>query len=119
MYMSHICYSASINRGKPPLKGELKMKYKYVCVYEVSREYGGPEEGGWYYDAGTLIKVMPVTRSKWAKLSRKVSAWCKLRNKESRPRYSVLDRTNYEVRDFYRSIEKIPESFPEKTPHYE
>ena len=27
-------------------------KRYYVNVYEYSREYGGPEEGGWYYDAG-------------------------------------------------------------------
>lgn len=27
----------------------------YVNVYEVYRAYGGPEEGGWYYDEGTLI----------------------------------------------------------------
>lgn len=27
-------------------------KRYYVNVYEYEREYGGPEEGGWYYDAG-------------------------------------------------------------------
>ena len=27
----------------------------YVNVYEVYRAYGGPEEGGWYYDEGTLL----------------------------------------------------------------
>lgn len=26
-----------------------------VAIYEVSRAYGGPEEGGWYYDAGSRI----------------------------------------------------------------
>lgn len=26
-----------------------KQKTFYVNVYEVSREYGGPEEGGWWY----------------------------------------------------------------------
>jgi len=26
----------------------------YVSVYEVSRNYGGPEEGGWWYDAYSL-----------------------------------------------------------------
>ena len=27
-------------------------KIYYVNVYEYGREYGGPEEGGWYYDTG-------------------------------------------------------------------
>ena len=27
----------------------------YVSVYEVTREYGGPEEGGWWYNEYTLI----------------------------------------------------------------
>ena len=26
-----------------------------VGVYSTSREYGGPEEGGWYYDTGRLL----------------------------------------------------------------
>lgn len=37
-------------------------KFWYVNLYELVREYGGPEEGGWYYDAGypiygTLIRT--------------------------------------------------------------
>ena len=27
----------------------------YVNEYEVQRAYGGPEEGGWWYDRGTFI----------------------------------------------------------------
>jgi predicted RNA-binding Zn-ribbon protein involved in translation (DUF1610 family) len=26
-----------------------------VAIYEISRAYGGPEEGGWYFDAGQRI----------------------------------------------------------------
>ena len=32
----------------------------YVNAYIVTREYGGPEEGGWYYDAGYPVASMPV-----------------------------------------------------------
>ena len=28
----------------------------YVNVYEVDRAYGGGEEGGWFYDEGTLLE---------------------------------------------------------------
>lgn len=31
-------------------KKVIKRKVKYINIYIVSREYGGPEEGGWYYD---------------------------------------------------------------------
>ena len=28
---------------------------KYVNAYAVTREYGGPEEGGWWYDTGDVL----------------------------------------------------------------
>jgi hypothetical protein len=31
----------------------------YVSVYAVSRCYGGPEEGGWYYDWYEHVKTYP------------------------------------------------------------
>jgi hypothetical protein len=35
----------------------------YVNVYAVGRIYGGPEEGGWWYDTGTVLKsVRCLTR---------------------------------------------------------
>jgi hypothetical protein len=38
--------------------GHAKMRdaeYVTVALYENDREYGGPEEGGWWYEVGTLI----------------------------------------------------------------
>lgn len=35
---------------------ERKPTWFSVAVFVVSREYGGPEEGGWYYDAGMPCK---------------------------------------------------------------
>lgn len=32
---------------------------QWVNVYEVSLCYGGPEEGGWYYDIGTPLASVP------------------------------------------------------------
>ena len=31
-----------------------------VAAYDVSRHYGGPEEGGWWYSDGPLIGVLDV-----------------------------------------------------------
>ena len=33
---------------------------KYVNAYAVSRAYGGPEEGGWWYDIGVPLASVPV-----------------------------------------------------------
>lgn len=32
----------------------------FVNIYEVGRGYGGPEEGGWYFDYGSPIGSIPV-----------------------------------------------------------
>lgn len=32
----------------------------YICVDELYRRYGGPEEGGWWYDEGYPIRSWPV-----------------------------------------------------------
>ena len=43
-----------------------------VAVYEVDRAYGGPEEGGWYYDVGTRdnasLRCFPVAEWPQAQL---------------------------------------------------
>ena len=32
----------------------------FVNVYYVTREYGGPEEGGWYYNQSNCVESVPV-----------------------------------------------------------
>lgn len=43
---------------------EVPRKYQreivYVSVDELSRHYGGPEEGGWWYDTGEVVDHAPV-----------------------------------------------------------
>ena len=33
---------------------------QYLAIYEQNRVYGGPEEGGWWYDAGVPELVIPI-----------------------------------------------------------
>jgi hypothetical protein len=33
---------------------------RYVTAYEVTRHYGGPEEGGWWYNRYDPIETRPV-----------------------------------------------------------
>lgn len=42
------------------LSGERAATYWSVALYDTHRSYGGPEEGGWYYDAGTMTQVNKV-----------------------------------------------------------
>jgi Zn-finger nucleic acid-binding protein len=106
-----------------------------VARYYVDQHYGGPEEGGWWYDAGELDKVVLATRSKeraWAgvrrlndlipKRNREHIRWevVELPRRELDPRiepchygmYDVPDPSDYVVRW------DIPEYFPERRPHY-
>ncbi|TVV76976.1 hypothetical protein [Sphingomonas solaris] len=31
-----------------------------LAFYEIDRDYGGPEEGGWYYDSGTFVRAIAI-----------------------------------------------------------
>ena len=32
---------------------------RFVNAYRINRRYGGPEEGGWWYDTGQLLASIP------------------------------------------------------------
>lgn len=32
------------------------------AFYELDRQYGGPEEGGWWYDTGDLVRIFKIKR---------------------------------------------------------
>lgn len=32
----------------------------YLNAYVVGRSYGGPEEGGWWYDVGNPVAIVPI-----------------------------------------------------------
>ena len=35
----------------------------YVAAHEVTSSYGGPEEGGWWYDVGTVLNATRIVAS--------------------------------------------------------
>ncbi len=35
-----------------------------VALCEMGRAYGGPDEGGWWYETGELRRVLTVCRSR-------------------------------------------------------
>jgi hypothetical protein len=92
-------------------------RYVYVNVYETDRAYGGPEEGGWYYDVGSPVKVMPVARDRAERLLGRVQEVCDRINREERrrPGSSVLATGDY----LQACIEERPgEEYPRRRPRY-
>ena len=88
----------------------------YVNAYLVDRMYGGPEEGGWWFDAGVPVESIKCTPEevRRVEVDRKARCreWNKSRNSDTG---SVLSEGRYEVclqDDFARF-------WPESRPFYE
>lgn len=86
---------------------------RFVNVYLVSRAYGGPEEGGWYYNEGEPVRSHRLLNSESEEeVEATEQAWCDEHN-PNRGTSSWLDG-HYEVR-----VQDHPaESFPETKPYY-
>lgn len=87
----------------------------YVVAYGIDRCYGGPQEGGWWYDATTIHKVYKV----WT--VRQALAFARMLReqypKPRHPRYSVIGGQDQYVQTFYD-----PSQFPvelTERPRYE
>jgi len=88
----------------------------YLNAYNVNRFYGGPHEGGWWFDAGDPIASVPLRDEdpaaaiEWGAYLRDKVGWI-----SQHDRYSVLGHDEFEIRpDDY-----FARSFPEETPRYE
>ena len=85
----------------------------YVNVYEIDREYGGPEEGGWWYDSGRVIESHPV-HSKIAEEQLTEA----LANRY--PNTHTVGNVLYSGGDYRVCVERSPgKDYPEYAPHYE
>ena len=86
----------------------------FVNAHLVTRNYGGPEEGGWYYDAGSLLESVLVARE----LADEAIEELRLEYghlDDGRQLSSVLStgKVNYTITD------QPGESWPKERPHYE
>lgn len=100
--------------------------YLWICGYEVSRHYGGPEEGGWWYDMETPVQEC-VVKLPWETLERNTEAGIARMvahfNNMWRPRvaYGDISSVNGGL-DFYTRFEIGTEPFSHASterPHYE
>jgi hypothetical protein len=105
-------------RDETSVEPQPEPKVFIVAVYLVDRAYGGPEEGGWWYDCGELIRIMRTFKNERGALaySRGLNARLdRTLNKGRREISSVLSDGQYEaqVRDDF-----APKHFPETRPFY-
>jgi hypothetical protein len=90
---------------------------RYLNVYSVTRHYGGPEEGGWWYDqweplAAHVIKDMtPGEIEETREMLKK--DYQHIDSKFSR--FSAAGGTDIVIRE----ENNWPEPFPKERPHYE
>ena len=85
----------------------------YVNVYEIDRGYGGPEEGGWWYDIGNPVLSVPFDLLKEAKEYQETLL-------VKYPRTGKSSSVIYSGGDYQVMIERyFAEAYPKETPHYE
>jgi hypothetical protein len=95
-----------------------------VAVYLCDMAYGGPEEGGWWYDTGTLTRIVRTIRNQdkaydyCRRLNKKLQSRVIGPNQGRREYTSVISEGEYQARVF-DCDETIPKHFPETRPHYE
>ena len=102
-------------------------EYYTVAKFEITRCYGGPEEGGWWYDAGEVVDIYPwdynLDEEDWAQFIRDYlnaeedNALRTEFNDRYRSRYSAAPSLGYDVQWFVCKGE--PQNFPKERPHYE
>jgi|APSaa5957512535_1039671.scaffolds.fasta_scaffold00216_20 hypothetical protein len=87
----------------------------YVNVYEVDRGYGGPEEGGWWYNIGIAKDSVKCFTRKGAMRKRR-SLYGRWNENGGLPVHSV----NYKGGEFIVCVEKEKaQDYPIERPRYE
>ena len=88
----------------------------HVAAYIVTQSYGGPEEGGWWYDEGTVLAALPIPDMHGKSDSE--------REVIMRTMVQLLKRycERWTDRDEKLNIHKtcgFPQNYPTTRPHYE
>jgi hypothetical protein len=100
------------------IKAEAMSTSYVVALYETDKAYGGPEEGGWWYDTGTLVRIIKVFKNEdkaWEYVNRATPSIDKVLNKDRYPVSSVLCTGWYSL-EVHEDI--APQTYPTKTPRY-
>ena len=86
----------------------------WVNVYSITRHYGGPEEGGWWFNSGEVVASTHADNEEEAQTLRE-TCMANFKELEWGNIYSVNGGVQIQV-----NIEDHPgKAWPETTPHYE
>lgn len=104
-------------------QNEQRGKTYTVAVFECGQMFGGREEGGWWYDAGTFVRIVKTFRGdEWKacqfshRLNTKLQSRAFGPNQGRREYSSVLSDGEYRAMVFDGPV---PASFPDRKPRYE
>lgn len=91
----------------------------YVNAYSVTRHWGGPEEGGWWYDSGEPLASVPMgataTPAEIDAEKVRLTGLIGWPRERQLGRYSTSGGDDFEI-----YVEEHPAAaFPETRPHYE
>jgi len=89
-----------------------------VALYEIDRAYGGPEEGGWWFDTGTLVRLLALvpTEDRAVKLAERANRLIERLQRHKRGVDSVLYDGGRHRAIIYERL--APSIFPETRPTY-
>jgi hypothetical protein len=92
----------------------------FVNVHECDREYGGPEEGGWWYGTGVFLKSRPCrTRNEAHIIMDRFNRFLDFKFNDTAGRYSDLNSVLCDGR-LVASMSRSPgKNYPRSRPHYE
>lgn len=106
-----------IEEEEKPIRGSY-----VVAVYHCEQAWGGPEEGGWWYDTGNLTRIVDTFRTDQAayEYSRRLNN--RLRSRKFGPNLGKREYTSSISTGEYRAQtfeDTAPTYFPESRPRYE
>lgn len=96
------------------------MSNKYILsFYEIDLGYGGPEEGGWYFETGNLIRSFKILSNKdeASKLCRRANSLLEKLQKNKREVSSVLYSGERHAVLIHKN--KAPDYYPQIKPIYD
>jgi hypothetical protein len=102
----------------------MRQRHIWVCVYDVDQAFGGPEEGGWWYETGyPLFQYARCFNSRHSeeeieRFRVRLFGVCKRLNKHEGRRYpisSVASEGQYMVRT---TEGELPAPYPSRRPYY-
>jgi hypothetical protein len=87
----------------------------YLNAYEISRAYGGAEEGGWYFTAGMPLASIPILTLEGDYIGN-VNRWTEYLKETLKDEVSNI---RYESELAFYEEDHMAKPFPEHRPHYE